>query len=118
MTLTHRVQQFLNQNGFNCGTVDGIAGKNTINALERLKVAITEPKKEEYSNISLIREECEKQGLSAAQTAYVLATVEHETNRTFEPVREAYWLSEKWRMKNLRYAPYYGKSTSAVTKPC
>jgi hypothetical protein len=42
------------------------------------------------------------------QVAYQLATVHWETNRTFEPVREAYWLSEEWRKRNLRYYPFYG----------
>ena len=34
------------------------------------------------------------------QQAYALATARHETNATFAPVREAYWLSEEWRRVN------------------
>lgn len=49
------------------------------------------------------------------QWAYVLATTFHETNETFEPVREAYWLSEEWRKKNLRYYPYYGRGFVQIT---
>ena len=40
--------------------------------------------------------------------AYIMATVKHETNNTFEPVEEAYWLSESWRKANLRYYPWHG----------
>ena len=50
-----------------------------------------------------------------AQHAYILATIEHETASTFEPVREAYWLSEEWRAQNLRYYPYYGRGYVQLT---
>src|SRR4029079_15992876 len=40
--------------------------------------------------------------------AYMLATAFQETNQTMQPVREAYWLSEEWRRRNLRYYPFYG----------
>jgi len=49
------------------------------------------------------------------EKAYVLATVFHETNQTFEPVKEAYWLSENWRKKNLRYYPWYGRGFVQLT---
>jgi peptidoglycan hydrolase-like protein with peptidoglycan-binding domain len=47
--------------------------------------------------------------------AYIMATVKHETNNTFEPVREAYWLSEDWRRRNLRYWPWYGRGYVQIT---
>lgn len=48
--------------------------------------------------------------------AYMLATVHHETARTYEPVREAYWQSEDWRKRNLkRYWPYYGRGYVQIT---
>ncbi|MCF7995224.1 MAG: peptidoglycan-binding protein [Chromatiaceae bacterium] len=47
--------------------------------------------------------------------AYIMATVKHETNHTFEPVREAYWLSEDWRRDNLRYWPWYGRGYVQIT---
>ncbi|MDS9468992.1 glycoside hydrolase family 19 protein [Paracoccus sp. MBLB3053] len=47
--------------------------------------------------------------------AYMLATTFHETNRTMQPVREAYWLSENWRRNNLRYYPYYGRGYVQLT---
>lgn len=59
---------------------------------------------------------CLKQGVvSADQIKYVLATVEHETKGTYKPVKEAFWLSEKWRKKNLRYYPYYGRGFVQIT---
>ncbi|MGK7929645.1 MAG: glycoside hydrolase family 19 protein, partial [Spirulina sp.] len=64
---------------------------------------------------AIIRE-CKRHGLTLnSQIAYVLATVEHETNNTFKPVREAYWLSEDWRRRNLRYYPYYGRGYVQLT---
>ena len=60
--------------------------------------------------------ECKKQGIVLdTQIAYVLATAKWETNHTFKPVKEAYWLSEKWRKKNLRYYPYYGRGLVQIT---
>jgi predicted chitinase len=47
--------------------------------------------------------------------AYMLATVKHETADTFEPVREAFHLSEDWRRKNLRYFPWYGRGFVQLT---
>jgi len=60
---------------------------------------------------------CEKHGLPLKeQIAYVIATAEHETGRTYKPVIEAYWLSEDWRKKNLdRYYPYYGRGYVQIT---
>lgn len=47
--------------------------------------------------------------------AYGLATAWHETNRTMQPVREAYWLSEDWRRAHLRYFPWYGRGYVQLT---
>lgn len=49
------------------------------------------------------------------QWAYIFATTFHETNATFLPLKEAYWLSEEWRKKNLRYFPYYGRGFVQIT---
>lgn len=63
-----------------------------------------------------IIQECIKNGIiKVEQIQYVLATVEHETNGTLKPVREAYWLSEEWREKNLYYYPYYGRGFVQIT---
>jgi len=60
--------------------------------------------------------ECKRQGLPLpTQIAYVLATTEHETAGTWQPVREAFWLSEEWRKNNLRYYPYYGRGYVQIT---
>lgn len=58
---------------------------------------------------------CREKGLLRNEAAYVLATAWHETNRTMRPVREAYWLSEEWRMRNLRYWPFYGRGYVQIT---
>jgi hypothetical protein len=47
--------------------------------------------------------------------AYMLATAYHETNQQMIPVREAYWLSEKWRKAHLSYYPYYGRGYVQLT---
>lgn len=54
-------------------------------------------------------------GLLRNQMAYVLATAWHETAHTMKPVREAFWLSESWRRKNLRYFPWYGRGFVQLT---
>lgn len=54
-------------------------------------------------------------GYSTSWGAYALATSFHETNKTMQPVREAYWLSEGWRKKNLRYYPWYGRGDVQLT---
>lgn len=45
----------------------------------------------------------------------IFVTVFHETAHTFLPVKEAYWLSEEWRKKNLRYFPFYGRGYLQTT---
>lgn len=52
---------------------------------------------------------------SLYDTAYGLATAWWETNKTMQPVREAYWLGEDWRKKNLRYYPWYGRGYVQIT---
>jgi len=47
--------------------------------------------------------------------AYMFATTFHETARRMTPVREAYWLSEDWRRRNLAYYPYYGRGYVQLT---
>jgi uncharacterized protein YraI len=63
-----------------------------------------------------ICDECDRQGLPlVTQKAYVLATVEWETDGTFKPIREAPSKSEEWRRQNLRYWPYYGRGYVQLT---
>ena len=49
------------------------------------------------------------------QIDYILATAEWETAHTCRPVREAFWLSEGWRERHLRYHPYYGRGFVQIT---
>ncbi len=66
--------------------------------------------------IRIINKEMTLAGIvDTAQRAYVLATAEWETNHTMYPVREAYWLSEAWRKRHLRYYPYYGRGYVQLT---
>lgn len=67
------------------------------------------------TNKELIINKCKEFDFSLEQIAYVLATVDHETNHTFKPVKEAYWLSENWRKRNLIYYPYYGRGFVQIT---
>lgn len=65
----------------------------------------------------LIIDTCIEYGLPLKQAAYVLATVYWETNKTFQPVREAYYLGKKAEAyrKKLRYYPYYGRGFVQLT---
>jgi len=54
-------------------------------------------------------------GLPLAWQACGLATAWWETNKTMQPVREAYRTSEAWRKKNLRYWPHYGRGLVQLT---
>lgn len=63
----------------------------------------------------LIINTCIKHKLLRNQAAYVLATAYWETARTIKPVVEAYWLSENWRKKNLRYYPWHGRGYVQLT---
>jgi len=54
-------------------------------------------------------------GWPLAFTAYALATAGHETAHTMQPVREAFWLSEKYRRNHLRYYPFYGRGYVQLT---
>ena len=64
----------------------------------------------------IITEECTRQGLvNQEQIDYIIATAMWETNHTCKPVREAYWTSEQWRKRHLRYYPYYGRGFVQLT---
>lgn len=63
----------------------------------------------------LIIREADRAGVLRNQLAYILATAFWETNRTMQPVVEAYWLSEAWRKANLRYYPWHGRGFVQLT---
>ncbi|MBL8555424.1 MAG: hypothetical protein JNL41_14210 [Phenylobacterium sp.] len=129
------------------GPIDGLYGANTSTAWTRFRQAIGEVEDFEAVTPSSLTElgrqttaldallaakaankaavkaaiaaACRAVGLGRkAQIAYVLATAQHETNDTFKPVREAYYLgakAEAYRQKNLRYYPYYGRGYVQIT---
>jgi LysM repeat protein/predicted chitinase len=70
------------------------------------------------ATVQAIITECHRQGVTMkAQIAYVLATTQHETAGSFQPVREAYYLgarAEAYR-QTLRYYPYYGRGYVQLT---
>lgn len=137
------LQRALNLLGYPVGDIDGLIGPKTRNGWAELKtdlypgnpeligresIALIQEKLEELGEksqydfsckegtIEAIKRECQSMGIGLkAQIAYVLATTQWETNQTFEPVREAYWLSENWRKNNFRYYPYYGRGFVQLT---
>lgn len=71
---------------------------------------------DQVKGIDAILDEWEARKLADLRwLAYMLATTYHETNMTMQPVREAYWLSEDWRRRNLRYYPWYGRGYVQLT---
>ncbi|HSK71017.1 MAG TPA: glycoside hydrolase family 19 protein [Pyrinomonadaceae bacterium] len=138
------LQKALSNLGYPVGAIDGLIGPKTRTAWAEFKTDIFEGNPEfigpesinqlqgmlktdtstgiihdfstKQGTIDAIRWECQSQGIGLkTQMAYVLATVEWETAKTFKPVREAYWLSENWRKKNLKYYPYYGRGYVQLT---
>ncbi len=67
----------------------------------------------QVTGLETVLDACE--GAPLAHAAYMLATAWHETNKTMQPVREAYWLSEEWRKTHLRYFPWYGRGFVQLT---
>lgn len=63
----------------------------------------------------LIIATCKEYELLRNQAAYVLATAKWETAHTMKPVEEAFWLSDEWRRKNLRYYPWHGRGYVQLT---
>lgn len=55
-----------------------------------------------------------KRGSKNSQAA-AIGTICIETASTFKPVREAFWLDEEWRRRNLRYYPWYGRGYIQLT---
>lgn len=63
----------------------------------------------------LVLDEGERRRTKLHDLAYILATAWWESGKTMQPVREAFWLSEDWRRKNLRYYPFYGRGLVQLT---
>ncbi len=137
------LQTILLRLGYPVGVVDGLIGQRTRSAWQEYLEDFLQIKAKEIGpaiigslqktldetgdgrihdfstvdgTIEAIKWECQSQGIGfKSQIAYVLATVEWETARTFKPVREAFWLNEDWRKKNFRYYPYYGRGFVQLT---
>lgn len=69
--------------------------------------------------VQAIIKEAHRQGISSqAQIAYILATVQHETADSFQPVKESYYLGEPEAendRKTLPYYPFYGRGYVQLT---
>ena len=137
------LQIALSQLGYPVGDIDGLLGPKTRNAwaefitdevagkpyfIDLTAVKALQGKLDELGEgqgydfsskegiTEAIKSQCAAQKIGLkSQMAYVLATAEWETNKTFKPVKEAYWLSEDWRRENLRYYPYYGRGYVQLT---
>jgi predicted chitinase len=97
-----------------------LIGKESIEALQEKIDGVIGNKNHDFSckdgTIEAIKRECRAMGVSLnTQIAYILATTQWETNQTFAPVREAYWLDENWRKKHLAYYPFYGRGFVQLT---
>ncbi len=84
---------------------------------DRLKASGLFPKMkpDQVAGLSAVLKTAGDAGWPISFTAYALATAYHETAGTMQPVREAFWLSEGWRQRNLRYYPYYGRGYVQLT---
>jgi predicted chitinase len=131
--------------GYPVGNIDGLIGPRTRSAwsefqsdvskedpklVDRASVAAlqnalakqAQPSTHHFSTrdgaIAAIIEECKRQGIGLRnQIAYVLATTQHETNDTFQPVEEAYYMgpgADAYR-RGLKYYPYYGRGYVQLT---
>jgi len=137
------VQMALARLGYPVGEIDGLIGPRTRTAWSEFKAdvfegnpqmigpgsvvtlqarldAIDESQVHDFSTkagtITAIKSQCIGQGIGLdTQIAYVLATVEWETAKTFKPVREAFWQTEQWRKKNLKYYTFYGRGFVQLT---
>ena len=144
--LCEEIQKVLKAGNFYTFTVDGLYGKITREALRDFKEAfalsggdILGPttaqfllnleskeggKVHDFSSKQGTQQaiiyECKRRGLTLnSQIAYVLATVQHETNNTFQPVEEAYYLKPRSRqiahLKTKSYYPFYGRGYVQLT---
>ncbi len=137
-------QALLNEAGYSAGPEDGVWGAKTEQASKAWFQAGTDldgtfspppvPKidrkrfyevvrekliplnKTQVAGFEAIFDEWERRGWrNLNQLAYMLATAWWETAKTMQPVREAYWMSDDWRRRNLRYYPYYGRGLVQLT---
>jgi hypothetical protein len=76
---------------------------------------LTQP---QVDGVTLLLDAMGAAGWSIAWAAYGMATAAHETAKSMQPVREAYYLGEpaatNYR-KGLRYSPFYGRGYVQLT---
>jgi predicted chitinase len=143
--LMQELQRALGILGYPVGDIDGLVGPHTptawsefqsdesqrnptlvdaasVEALQQQLANLAQPSDHDVSTrdgtIAAITDECKKQGIGLRdQIAYVLATTQHETNNTFQPVREAYYLGDRAEAyrRTLKYYPYYGRGYVQLT---
>lgn len=83
---------------------------------DQIAAATLAPLESVVANWPLVFDALERAGVSDVLVCVAaIGTIAVETAHTFEPVREAYWLSEAWRQANLRYYPYYGRGFIQLT---
>lgn len=140
------IQRALSWMTYPISVVDGLIGPNTRNAYSEFKSDIGEnattivtdsSNNFAFDNIdktqSFLRSDtsdaektklaiaglCKNMGIGLdTQIAYVLATAKWETNHTFKPVREAYYLDPakaEAHLKQKSYYPYYGRGYVQLT---
>lgn len=140
-TYAVQAQNLLNSHGYDCGPPDGIIGPQFLKCLtaalegqpgggQNGRHALRDPAKffadvrarfgkldvEQVKGFEILLRSMER--WRTEWVAYGLATAWHETNKTMQPVAEAYFLganAEAWRKKNLRYWPWYGRGYPQTT---
>lgn len=99
--------------------IDGTWAGKLQQALDQVVEAPKHDFTTKEGTMKAIRGECVRQGIGLkTQIAYVLATADHETNHTFKPVTEAYWLPNPdayLRKHHPDYYPYYGRGYVQLT---
>lgn len=101
------------------GSIDAESVNKLQHVLDEGKPTHTHDFSTKDGTIAAIKSECIRQGIGLnSQIAYVLATADHETNHTFKPVTEAYWLPNPdayLRQHHADYYPYYGRGYVQLT---
>lgn len=134
-------QRFLSQMGlYYPDLIDGIYGKETESAIAKFKqlypdadsvdilnslkstVVQYSPTLDRYNTdilVSDIRRIGDLMKLTIEQQAYVLATIQHETSGTMNPVEECFYIQDERKRKSIqkgfRYYPYYGRGDVQLT---